>query len=297
MQVGVFAIVLVPDLCYNTVYTNIRICHKEGATMQKANYHTHTIRCRHASGSERDFIETAIGAGMTTLGFSDHCPQCFDSEINQSGYYSDFRMRPEQAEDYVTTLLALREEYKDRIEIKIGYETEYYPAFFDAFLAFVGQYPCDYLILGQHFLDNESADGQKKRYSGAKTEDPAYLHDYVDQVCTAMNTGYFTYFAHPELQNFVGGDAVYRAEYSRLIRCAMDNHMPLEINMLGIQGNRHYPNEKFWALVGELGADVVIGCDAHEPASLADEDAYAKALALVERFGLRLVEPVLRKIH
>ncbi len=260
--------------------------------MMQANYHTHTTRCRHASGTEREYIETAIAAGMTTLGFSDHCPQCFRGE-----YYSDFRMFPEQAENYVTTLLSLREEYKDRIDIKIGYETEYYPAFFQDFLAFVKQFPCDYIILGQHFLDNESADGQKKRYSGAKSEDPAYLRDYVDQVCAAMNTGYFTYFAHPDLQNFLGDDDVFRAEYTRLIRCAMDNRMPLEINLLGIQGGRHYPNPKFWPLVGELGAEVVIGCDAHEPSSLADNAAYDKALAMVERYGLRLVEPALRKIN
>ena len=40
----------------------------------KANYHTHTKRCRHANGSDRDYIEAAISAGIKTLGFSDHVP-------------------------------------------------------------------------------------------------------------------------------------------------------------------------------------------------------------------------------
>ncbi len=258
----------------------------------QANYHTHTIRCRHARGSERDYIETALAAGLTTLGFSDHCPQYFTG-----AYYSDFRMHPEQLEDYFTTLTALREEYRDRIQIKIGLETEYYPAFFDSFLTHVKEYPCDYLLLGQHFLDNESADGQLKRYSGAKSEDPAYLRDYVNQVCAAMKTGYFTYFAHPDLQNFVGDDAVYHREYRRLITCAMENGVPLEINMLGIQGNRHYPHPKFWALAGELGADVVIGCDAHDPDALNAPATYEKARAMVDNYALHLVEPTLRPIY
>jgi histidinol-phosphatase (PHP family) len=58
------------------------------------NYHTHTVRCRHASGTEREYIETAISRGITTLGFSDHSPYIFDGV-----YYSSFRMRPEELKD------------------------------------------------------------------------------------------------------------------------------------------------------------------------------------------------------
>ena len=111
-----------------------------------------------------------------------------------------------------------------------------------------------------------------------------------------MHTGYFTYVAHPKLQNYVGPDAIYRRQYSRLIRCAMETRTPLEINILGIQGNRHYPNEAFWALAGEMGADVVIGCDAHEARSLADTAAYEKAMDIIARYRLHLVEPVLRPV-
>ena len=34
------------------------------------NLHTHTFRCRHASGTEREYIENAIRSGMDLLGFS-----------------------------------------------------------------------------------------------------------------------------------------------------------------------------------------------------------------------------------
>lgn len=39
-----------------------------------ANYHTHTFRCRHALGEDREYIEHAIDGGLKVLGFSDHCP-------------------------------------------------------------------------------------------------------------------------------------------------------------------------------------------------------------------------------
>ena len=254
--------------------------------MQKFNFHTHTTRCRHAKGSEREFIETAIAMGMDTLGFSDHSPQIFSGD-----YYSDYRMFPHQTEEYVKTLCALREEYRGKIDILIGYEAEYYPALFDKLLEHIRQYPCDYLILGQHFLDNETS----RRYSGIRTEDPQYLKDYVDQVCAGIRTGLFTYVAHPELQNFAGDRAVYRREYSRLIECAMENGVPLEINLLGLSGGRHYPCEDFWALAGERGADAVIGFDAHEPYALTLENACADAVKLAQKYGLRLVKPTLRR--
>lgn len=72
----------------------------------------------------REYIETALGLGMKTLGFSDHSPYFFEGD-----YYSGFRMRSEELPGYVNTLTELREEYRGRIDIHIGLEAEYYPSF------------------------------------------------------------------------------------------------------------------------------------------------------------------------
>ena len=42
-----------------------------------ANYHTHTTRCRHASGTEEAYVQAAIQGGLEILGFSDHTPYWF----------------------------------------------------------------------------------------------------------------------------------------------------------------------------------------------------------------------------
>ena len=36
----------------------------ESVTSMIANYHTHTWRCHHAGGTERQYIESAIAAGI-----------------------------------------------------------------------------------------------------------------------------------------------------------------------------------------------------------------------------------------
>lgn len=254
----------------------------------KVNLHTHTFRCRHASGTEREYIENAIEGGLTCLGFSDHAPYVF-----KDGYYSNFRMLPEQQEDYVTTLQALREEYRGRLDIKIGYEAEYYPEFFEDFLRLITRYEVNYLILGQHFIDNEMT----RRYSGATSDDEDYLRTYVDQTCEAMRTGVFTYFAHPDLMNYTGDEKIYSKHYSRLIGCAIDCKVPLEINLLGIRDGRAYPHEAFFKLCGEMGAVVCVGCDAHSADVTCDKPSFRRAMELVEKYGLHVdPSPTLRPI-
>ena len=115
-----------------------------------ANYHTHTPRCNHAEGSEREYVECALQAGLEILGFSDHTPYLYPE-----GHHSWFRMRIDQLDDYVQTVLALRKEYAGKIEIPVGLELEYYPDLLPNLLPILRDQPLDYLILGQHYLDNE----------------------------------------------------------------------------------------------------------------------------------------------
>ena len=113
----------------------------------KVNYHTHTYRCNHAFDTERDYIERAIQAGIKKLGFSDHVPCPF-----KDGYVSRIRMEMYEAEEYVSTIRKLKEEYKDRIELFVGFETEYIPEFYEEQMKMFQKLNCDYMIMGQHFL-------------------------------------------------------------------------------------------------------------------------------------------------
>jgi len=253
------------------------------------NLHTHTVRCNHASGTEREYIENAIAGGLKTLGFADHAPYPFKGD-----YYSAFRMRIEQMDDYVDTLLALREEYKGQIDIKIGYEAEYYPAYFEDFLSLITRRPVDYLIMGQHFLGNEI---EWIRSFGA-TEDEALLCRHVDQQIEGLATGVFTYCAHPDSCDFVGDEAIFEKHYGRLVTFARDAGIPLEINLLGMREGRCYPQERFIGLCGRLGAPMCIGCDAHSPDVAADVATFDRAVALAEKHGVKLeLTPTLRPVR
>ena len=51
------------------------------------NYHTHTTRCGHASGTEREYIERAVANGVRYMGFSDHATFVFPD-----GFESHYRV-------------------------------------------------------------------------------------------------------------------------------------------------------------------------------------------------------------
>ena len=89
------------------------------------NYHTHTKRCHHAHGEDREYVEKAISAGMKTLGFSDHAPYLFPDK----NYYSTFRMATDELFSYAESVRALKKEYETDIRILCGFELEYYPDF------------------------------------------------------------------------------------------------------------------------------------------------------------------------
>ena len=224
-----------------------------------ANYHSHTVRCNHASGTEREYIEQAIKHGFKVLGFSDHVPQPYPST-----YVSHIRMQISEIENYTSTLVKLREEYKDDIQILIGYEAEYFPKYFDKMLKHIRNYPLDYIIQGQHFIPDEI----EGFYAGAMTEDEQHLIDYAALTIEGMQTGYFSYLAHPDLINYVGDDDVFQMHMRPVIQTAIDMNIPLEVNMLGFATGRNYPCDRFYSLASKMGAKFVIGCDAHSPLSI-----------------------------
>ena len=254
----------------------------------RANYHTHTWRCHHAEADERAYIERAIEAGYEILGFSDHTPYPFPADHD-----SWFRVPVELLENYVTTISNLKKEYEKEITIYLGLEAEYYPAYFGQLQELLRPYPIDYMILGQHYIGNEIG----QIYNSQKTYSVKKLKAYCDQVIEAMETGYFTYIAHPDLLNYKGLKRIYQEEMGRVCRKAKELHIPLEINFLGLMEKRNYPCGKFWELAGRYQNDVILGCDAHEARYVWSPKAEALAgKKLVDRYQLHLIDKVeLRK--
>lgn len=250
----------------------------------KASYHTHTYRCRHAFGSEEEYILKAIAEGVKILGFADHAPMPY-----RDGYVSCYKMRPEETGEYFSVLGSLREKYKNEIEIKIGFETEYYPSLWKSSLEFWSRYPVDYFILGQHFVPEE----ENGFHSAAKTDEKKKVTAYTDAVISGMNTGIITYLAHPDIINYTGEDKeFYLSQMRRIISEAIRLDMPLEYNLLGMSEGRSYPNPLFWEEAASLGAKVIVGCDSHSPLRVADKAEIEEAYSFLHSLGIEPLDEI-----
>ena len=254
-----------------------------------ANYHTHTALCRHARGTVADYAQAALEAGLRILGYSDHTPYWFPGD-----YYSHMRMFPEQLAGYAEEVRTVREACRGKMQVHLGLEVEYYPDYFGELLPRLRDQGIEYMLLGQHWLGSEIGEP----YSGTPTEDEGQLRRYCDQVIEALQTGLFTYVAHPDLVRFTGSDRIYASHMRRLCREAKACGVPLEINLLGLREGRHYPNRFFWEMAAEEGCEVILGCDAHAPQALNDPRTEREGLALAKEFDLKVLETVpLRSIH
>lgn len=236
----------------------------------KVNYHTHTTRCMHAQGSDEAFVEAAIEAGFDRIGFSDHTPWNFES------YVSHMRMGAQDLASYVESVRTLQEKYKGKIEILLGLECEYFRKRMDWLRDQIERFGLDYIILGHHFTPDEIGGV----YNGSiHTE--KQVRAYAEDVLDAMDTGLFSYVAHPDL--FMRGckkfDKTCERVSTAIIEKAIKTDTPLEFNLLGLSHGRSdkkpgYPCPAFWHLAGEAHVKAIVGVDAHQPAAYLDTAAF-----------------------
>lgn len=256
----------------------------------KYNYHTHTTRCGHALGEDEDYVICAIKAGVKELGFSDHAPF---KGISQPRVRMDFS----QLDEYIKSINALKEKYKNEIKIYVGFEAEYFHEIDDYYKELLTK--VDYLICGQHYaLDNTG----KPNYVGFKKDDQFMAKGYVDRVVEAIESGFFKYIAHPDiiLNSYTLRDDFIHEQCLRIIEAAERCHVPLEINLEGMNRKVHYgapledifyPYNYFWELVEGHNVDVILGVDAHYPeAFFQDYDKYA--LEMIKKFNLHKIERI-----
>lgn len=245
------------------------------------NFHTHTIRSNHATGKDEEYIIRAVENGIKYMGFSDHIPLVFPN-----GKESHFRVPTSIAADYCRDIKLLGEKYKDKINIIVGFEAEYYAEYFETQLKNAISYGGEYLILGQHYSLPENM-GAKPSTAPSNSEDE--LKCYVDVVISAMKTGAFTYVAHPDIFNFTGDSQAYAKQMRRLCAASRELDVPLEINFLGIRDNRAYPHLPFWEIAGKEKSPVTFGFDAHDPHNAYDGSSLDVAKKMVKKYGLNYI--------
>ncbi|MCF0245368.1 MAG: histidinol-phosphatase [Ileibacterium sp.] len=279
------------------------------------NFHTHTTRCRHAWGSDEDYVKEAIQNGYKILGFADHaCWPYVGKTVHENNYpkeiktAADFqkyvqwtyqkresrmRMSPSDFPDYVRSVKHLREKYRHWIEIRLGLEAEYDPAYMDWMLDLCVRYDVDYLILGHHYVMGE----ENGTYTGLL--DKEGLKEYVRTAIEGLETGMYACFAHPELfmrSALLSYDEDIEQAFRTLAQASARLNIPVEYNCSGMicnqaSGKERYPHHRFWEIAKEEGCRAVIGMDCHMPEYL-ERKYYEQAREYLESLNIEIVEDI-----
>lgn len=252
----------------------------------KTNFHTHTFRCKHALGTDEEYVKAALTAGFDVLGFADHAPWRYATP-----YVSHCRMTADMWPDYKRSVQSLQLKYTGQIEIRLGLECEYTKRYFDQLLRLRDD-GCEYFILASHFLDSEEYAG----YTGNTCSSNDELRRYADQTAEGIATGLYCYVAHPDLymMNRPVFDKASMEAADVICQAAKEAHMPLEYNLLGLGDemrghSRGYPHSDFWQYIRKWENDVIIGVDAHSPDALTNEAVRKEAM---RRLNTLHIKPV-----
>lgn len=253
------------------------------------NYHTHTARCKHATGTPADYARRAFEEGCARLGISDHTPL-------PDGRWSHVRMEMEELAGYEADIETARREVPELVILK-GAECEWtkeYDAFFREEL--LGKRRFDYLVGAIHWFPH--------RGEWLSIGDPLggrELVSYSSHLVAMMESGLFAFIAHPD-----GFGAGYGDWDENARACSADIHtaaaglgVPLEINGYGFRKKplrragaaprRLYPLDEFWETAGSAGVKAVCSSDAHKPSDVTASMDLAAGLA--ERFGVPVIDP------
>ena len=251
---------------------------------QNFNYHTHTYRSGHSEYvTDEEILETAKQMGFTSLGFSEHIPNPSLMLPDE-----DNRMLLSEVDEYIASINKLKQD-NPNMTILSGFEAEFDPMK-ESFLGDMSE-KVDYMILGQHFVENGLANVQMKG-------NPNYPIEYASMVSKAIDSGIFDIVAHPDIFMDIR-DTMTDEQSKKLfdensviasqIICekARDMGIPIEINFGGVNknqilsdGNLSYPHPTFWKVASGIdGLKIIQGIDAHDLKAFEQVDEFSATIS------------------
>ena len=242
--------------------------------------HCHTPLCKHASGSPSDYAAAAEQRGLKGLIVTCHGPLPDRLGI-------EHRMAPEEFDEYVDLVAGARGEFADRVDVRLGLESDFLPGLEDWAEKLHQRAPLNHVLGSVHMQMWH----YKSRYFTGDYF--AYQQTYFNHLAQAAETGLFDTLAHPDL---VKNEAPAEWNFARIqphIERALDRiaktGVAMELNTSGLNKvlPEMNPGPRMLVLMRERGIPVVLGADAHHPRRVADR--YEQALQMLEDLGFETV--------
>jgi len=252
--------------------------------MKLINYHIHTPLCGHASGEIEDYVRSAISSDLKEIGFSDHAPIPLP-------YREGITMHPNEVEFYINEVLNLKEKYKSKIQIKLGFEVDF--PLFDTFeKKYFNDSRIDYLIGSCHFLNDWAFDHPDFIDEYEKNDIDKIYENYYREIYQLVKTGLFNIIGHFDLIKKFGHRA--NQNFHDIIEkiCSSvtaNKNMAIEINTSGLLKpvKEIYPAEDIIKIFYDMNVPVTLGADVHSPELISYE--LKNIIDLLKKIGYKKI--------
>lgn len=217
--------------------------------------HNHTIMCNHAEGTIDEYISQAIKKGTKIFGFSEHAPMDFDPK---------YRINFKQMSEYENSILKAKEKYKDKIDIRLGYEVDYLEGYMDNRVLNAN---VDYLIGSVHFIDKWGFDNPEFIGQYKEQDLDEIWQKYFDTIEKMVQSGLFDIVGHLDLIKvfkFMPKKSILEIANNALLAIKKAD-MVIEINMAGLRKPiaEPYPSKELLQEAYKLNIPITFGSDAH----------------------------------
>jgi len=231
------------------------------------DYHLHTRRCGHASGTPEEYVLAGLERGLAEMGFADHLPLVHMRDDTLS-------MPLDQLPAYVEDVLDLGRRYPEA-RLRLGIEADFVPTHLDRMAVLLAAHPFDYVIGSVHCIDGWGFDDP--RYLDGYRDRNLYelWRRYFDLLGDAAECGLFDILAHPDLIKKFGmrpqedpGEM-----YSDCVQRIAASGVGIEVSTAGLRKpvGEIYPAPEFLRLCCAAGVPVTLGSDAHSPAEVGQD--------------------------
>ena len=230
------------------------------------------------------YVEQAIVAGLTELGFSDHLfmywlpPRERDPQLGMAEWEHDF---------YIEDVERCRRRYGGDISIRLSTEADYIPGHESRLEANLRRYDWDYVIGSVHFLDGWGFDDGRYRAGFAEWDIDALYAHYFDVVGDSAETGYFDTIGHCDLVKKFGHRASgpLDEQYARLADRFARAGVCVEVNSSGLRKpvGEIYPHPDLLRACQAVSVPATLGSDAHAPGEVGA--SFAAATTLLREVG------------
>jgi histidinol-phosphatase (PHP family) len=190
---------------------------------------------------------------------------------------------------YVDAVLALRNRFRERIEVRLGIEADYYPGTLGEVERMLEAHPFDYVIGSVHILGDWIFDDprQEERYDDVDIDE--FYVAYLEAEKEMVATGLYDIVGHADLvKKFDRRASIDLTPYYRDLLSEMKRMgVCFEVNTAGLRWpvGEIYPEPDFVRLGAETGVPVTLGSDSHCPEDVGRD--FDLALELLRDSGYR----------